>query len=388
MSAARATSKVAPEPDAPALLLVDDVPENLLAVEAALEPLGHRCIRASSGEEALKHLLVDDVAVIVLDVQMPGMDGFETALAIKQRERSKDIPIVFLTAINREDDHRLRGYETGAVDYLFKPVEPELLRAKVGVFLDLHLKSRLLIEQGQALARRTMELERSNADLEQFSYVASHDLQEPLRVISGYLELLEDHLGDRLDDEGRDWLRRCTRASERMSSLITDLLTYARAGSGGGEPADVDLDAAVQVALDAVELAVADAGATVEVDRPLGWARAVPGDVERVLQNLVANSIKNRGDDPLVVRIGATDHGDHVEVRVADTGAGVAEEDLERVFGRFERLGDQPYPGTGLGLAVCRRLVERAGGTIWMERNAEPGSGVTVRFTLPTPDQR
>ena len=368
--------------DQPALLIVDDVPENLLAVEAALEPLGHRCIRASSGEEALKHLLTDDVAVIVLDVQMPGMDGFETALAIKERERSKDIPIVFLTAINREDDHRLRGYATGAVDYLFKPVQPELLRAKVGVFLDLHLKSRLLIEQGRALANRTMELERSNADLEQFSYVASHDLQEPLRVIAGYLELLQDHLGDDLDADGRDWIGRCTRAAERMSGLITDLLTYARAGSGGGEPVAVDLDEAMRSALDALEVTLREAGATVEQRGALGKALAVPGDIERVLQNLVANAVKNRGNDSLVVTVDAAAVDGQVEVRVRDNGMGVAAEDLERVFGRFERLGDQPYPGTGLGLAVCRRLVDRAGGEIRMERN-DPEPGVTVRFRLP-----
>ena len=339
-------------------------------------------VRDGSGEEALKHLLTDDVAVIVLDVQMPGMDGFETALAIKERERSKDIPIVFLTAINREDDHRLRGYETGAVDYLFKPVKPELLRAKVGVFLDLHLKSRLLIEQGRVLANRTMELERSNADLEQFSYVASHDLQEPLRVIAGYLELLQDHLGDDLDAEGREWLGRCMRAAERMSGLITDLLTYARAGSGGGEPVAVDLDDAMRSALDALEVTLRESGASVEVDGTLGRAMAVPGDMERVLQNLVANSVKNRGETPLHVTVRTETVDGQVEVQVRDNGAGVAPEDLERVFGRFERLGDQPYPGTGLGLAVCRRLVDRAGGEIRMERN-DPEPGVTVRFRLP-----
>jgi signal transduction histidine kinase len=139
----------------------------------------------------------------------------------------------------------------------------------------------------------------------------------------------------------------------------------------------------MQTALESVERSVEEARAVVRVDSPLGRAMAVPGDVERVLQNLIANSIKNRGSEPLVIWVRALDRDGHVEVRVADTGAGVAEEDLERVFGRFERIGDQPYPGTGLGLAVCRRLVERAGGTIWMERNDPPDSGVTVHFTLP-----
>jgi two-component system, sensor histidine kinase and response regulator len=365
----------------PGLLIVDDIPENLLAVEAALEPLGHRCIRATSGEEALKHLLVDDIAVIVLDVQMPGMDGFETALAIKQRERSRDIPIVFLTAMNREDEHRLRGYETGAVDYLFKPVAPELLRAKVSVFLELHLKTRLLVDQGRSLARRTAELERSNADLEQFSYVASHDLQEPLRVVSGYLELLAESAADRVTEEERGWIDRCTSATARMSGMIDDLLTYARAGSSGGEPATVDLDAALAVATESVGRSLLDAGGRIDAS-PLGKAWAVPGDVERVLQNLLANAVKYRGDGPPVIQVTATQLDGHVEVAVCDRGVGVDEADLERVFGRFERIGGQPAPGTGLGLAVCRRLVERSGGRIRMERN-EPGPGVTVRFTVP-----
>lgn len=134
------------------ILLVDDRPENLLALEAILASLGQELVRAMSGEEALKALLADEYAVILLDVQMPGMDGFETAAHIKRRERTRDIPIIFLTAINREPQHAFRGYSTGAVDYLAKPFDPWVLRAKVAVFVDLFRKNQQLREQAHLLA--------------------------------------------------------------------------------------------------------------------------------------------------------------------------------------------------------------------------------------------
>jgi two-component system sensor histidine kinase/response regulator len=366
----------------PALLVVDDIPENLTAVQAVLEPLGHRMLPAASGEEALRHLLTDDIGVIVLDVQMPGLDGFETARHIKDRDRTRDIPIVFLTAMGGEIEHRLRGYDAGAVDYLAKPVDPEILRAKVRVFLELHLAATALKEQGDELARRSMELERSNADLEQFSYVASHDLQEPLRAIAGYLELLTDHLGEQLDEEARTWLGRASDSTARLHRMIADLLTYARAGVAAREPEVVDLGAAAARAIDAVDASVRASAAQVRVSPGLGRVLAIGLDVERVLQNLIANAIKHAGVDAPVVEIDARPDGDDVLVTVCDNGRGVPEADLVRVFGRFERVDGDPYPGTGLGLAICRRLIERDGGRIWMTRN-EPNAGVTVSFTLP-----
>jgi signal transduction histidine kinase len=364
----------------PALLLVDDRPDNLLALEAVLEPLGHRLVRARSGEEALRHLLSDEVAVIVLDVQMPGLDGFETAAAIKGRERTQDIPIIFLTALSREPEHRLRGFATGAVDYIFKPVEPELLRAKVAVFVELHLSARRLKEQGELLAGRTAELERSNADLEQFSYIASHDLQEPLRVITGYLELLADELDGSLSATARGWIERASSSAERMEALVSDLLLYARAGAGSFTPEAVDLDEVVAAARADLGMLVKETDADIGSDR-LGPALGSPIELRRVFQNLLANAIKYRSDAAPTVRVSAERTPGWLTVRVSDNGIGVPEGDLRRVFGMFERVEGQPYPGTGLGLAVCRRLIERAGGQIWMERNRS--RGVTVTFTLP-----
>ena len=359
----------------PALLLVDDRKENLVALEAALQPLGHPLLQATSGEQALRYLLSEEVAVIILDVQMPGMDGFTTAEHIKDRERTRDIPIIFLTAISREEHHRMRGFEAGAVEYLFKPVEAELLRAKVNVFIELRMKNRMLEEQADMLARQSAELERSNADLEQFAYIASHDLQEPLRVVTGFVELLADKLDDHLDDEARDWVSRINRSAGGMTDLIAGLLTYARTGAQNKPAEPVDLDATVT---DVVE--------TLGLDAPrvraeaLGWAMASREAIGTVLRNLLANAVKfSDVADSITVTSRAA--GSTVTVSVEDRGRGVPDEELERIFGMFERLEDDPYPGTGLGLAVCRRIVERFGGHIWMENNVD--KGVTVRFTLP-----
>jgi signal transduction histidine kinase len=379
------------------LLLVDDRAESLLALEAVLEPLGHPMLRAISGIEALRCLLTEEVSVIVLDVQMPGMDGFEAAARIKERESTRDIPIIFLTAISQEPEHRLRGFATGAVDYLFKPVDPDVLRAKVAVFAELSNRRRALEEElaarraaERALARKTAELERSNADLEQFSYVASHDLQEPLRVVSGFLELIGDRLasGDSgLDPKVADWMERVRRAAAHMSELIAGLLSYARAGVGAPEPVPFDLDESLEAALEHLGLRLAEKEVEVR-RRPLGRAMGSPTETVLVFQNLLHNALKFSGKEPAVVEIGSDseDGQDMVMVSMSDRGMGVAPEHLERVFGMFERVAGEPYPGTGLGLATCRKLVERNGGQIWMEEN--PDQGVTVRFTLPAAPAR
>ena len=367
-------------PPEPALLLVDDKPENLLALEAVLSPLGQRMVKASSGQEALRHLLTDDIAVIVLDVQMPGLDGFETARHIKQRERSQDIPIIFLTAMSQDLEHRLRGYDTGAVDYIFKPVEPEILRAKVGVFLELELKTRLLREQHEQLARKSEDLERSNRDLEQFAYIASHDLQDPLRVIAGFVELLGDRLGPESDDTARDWMEQIRTTTERMSDLLADLLVYARAGAGTSPPVVVDLDDSLAAAVENLRPAIEEAGAELRCGS-LGQAMGTPADLTQVFQNLVSNAVKFRleGVTP-VVDVRTEQRDDVVTIAVRDNGRGVDPDHMEQAFQMFERLDGDPYPGTGIGLAVCRKVIERGGNRIWMEQN--DGPGVTVRFTL------
>jgi two-component system, sensor histidine kinase and response regulator len=369
------------ELERPAILMVDDRPENLLALEAVLDPLGHELVRAGSGEEALKQLLTRDFAVILLDVQMPGLDGFDTAAEIKKRERTKDIPIIFLTAISREPHHALRGYSTGAVDYIAKPFDPWVLQAKVSVFVELYQNARALKRQGEELARQAAELARSNADLEQFAYAASHDLQEPLHVISGYLELLSEHADGKLDEEAKSYLGHAQAMTERMAELIRDLLGYARVSTREWIMRPVDSRRVVDRALANLEVAIRDAGAEVEVgDLPI-----VLGDeslLAQLFQNLISNAVKFRGDRRPVVKISATMRSGEWVFSVQDNGIGISSADVGLIFSIFKRLHSRDdYPGSGIGLSTCKRIVERHGGRIWV--TSELGAGSTFSFTLP-----
>ncbi|HET7482273.1 MAG TPA: ATP-binding protein [Actinomycetota bacterium] len=377
------------------ILLVDDRPENLVALQAALEPLDQNLISAGSGEEALRLLLKQEFAVILLDVQMPGMDGFQTAAQIKQREKTRDIPIIFLTAISREPHHALRGYSTGAVDYIAKPYDPWVLRAKVAVFIDLHHKNELLklqkellaqrleerVRAEEALAEKAAELERSNADLQHFAYVASHDLQEPLRVIDGYVELLKTNVDGSDPAEALDMIERITRSTARMDALIRGLLAYARVGSKTDGFKPIDLNAVVDEALQNLEVAIAENDVAID-RRGLPQIEGDPQQLVQLFQNLIGNAIKFRGQDRPQVTISGQRDGSNTVVTVTDNGIGIDDSHLDRIFTIFERLHSADrYPGSGIGLSLCKKIVERHGGRIWAESTL--GAGTSIHFTLP-----
>lgn len=356
------------------VLLVDDRPDNLVALEAVLDPLGHNLVRAGSGEEALKHLLSEEFSVILLDVQMPGMDGFETARQIKQRERTRDVPIIFLTAISREPDHALLGYSTGAVDYIAKPFDPDALRAKVSVFVELHTKNELLKKQAE-------ELERSNEELQQFAYIASHDLREPLRVICGYLELLREDLGEAAGPELDTYIRGAMSSASRMQSLIDDLLTYSRVGAAKPDPVPLDLNAIVDDTLENLGQTIQEQAAEIKV----GELPTVLGDasqISQLFQNLLANAIKFRGSESPRISVSSAREGSRCILTVADNGIGFDPKDSGRVFEIFQRVHpSSDISGTGIGLAICKKIVDQHGGRIWVE--SEPGKGTTFYFSLP-----
>ena len=378
------------------ILVVDDREENLITLEAVVEPLGHPVIKATSGQEALRVLLREDVAVILLDVQMPELDGFETAAHIKQRERTRQIPIIFLTAISADTGNMLRGYAEGAVDYLTKPFDPDVLRSKVAVFLELHRSRSLLQEQARLLEERLREREiveealrataadlaRSNAELEQFAAVVAHDLQAPLVTNAGLIAVVFEDYGDALPPEAADLLRRVDRNREGMRQLIQSLLAWSQASLAPLHNGVVELDDVLGEVLETCAAAIGIEHADVQV----GPLPAVTGDAAQLaelFQNLLTNALKfHRPELPPKVTITGGRDGSGVIVTVADDGVGISPERRAEVFSMFSRLGSS-HPGRGIGLAVCHRIVERHGGRIWMD--GRDGGGTTANVWLPAP---
>jgi signal transduction histidine kinase len=359
--------------DRVSLLLVDDQEANLSALEAVLEPFGEHLVKARSGREALERLLQTDFAVVLLDVQMPGMSGFDIAALVRARDRTRHTPILFLTAISQTDADVRRGYELGAVDYVFKPIAPEILRAKVAVFVELHRRRRQ-----ETLARE--ELARSNRDLEEFAHVVAHDLQAPLRGVTSHLESLAKHEGS-LEDRDRRHLDAAVADAERMKQQIRDLLAYARARNREAVPEPTDAAAVLREVLGRLRVPLEETHAQV-THGPLPVLLVDPTELAQVLQNLVENAVKFHGAAAPRVHVSAERTGEHWRFSVADNGIGIAAKDSERIFGVFQRLHTrEEFPGTGIGLALCRRLVEHRGGRIWVE--SKNGAGSTFHFTLP-----
>ena len=231
------------------------------------------------------------------------------------------------------------------------------------------------------LERRSEELARSNRDLEQFAYVASHDLQEPLRMVSSYTTLLAEDLGDNLDDSARRYLHYAHDGAERMHQLVNDLLRFSRVGRADTSRQRVDCGQLVETATVDLHEAIVAAGATVTHDR-LPTVMGVPTELGQLFTNLVGNAVKFGGDEPVHVHVSAARDGSMWQFSVADNGIGIDPAQAERIFEVFKRLHQRGrYPGTGIGLAICKKVVEHHGGRIWVE--SQPGTGATFRFTLP-----
>jgi two-component system sensor histidine kinase/response regulator len=379
----------------PRVLLVDDRPENLLALTSVLEGLDAELVQARSGAEALRRLLTEDFALIVLDVQMPTLDGFETARLIKRRQRTRHIPIVFLTAISGEPEHYLRGYSAGAIDYVHKPFSPEILRAKVSVLLELWHRGTVIERQrselearlaeldlaNERLARQAVELERSNAALERFAEVAAHELRQPLRNVAGFVELwlARQRAAAADDDEAVLLAERAAHGVGELRSLTDALLAYAKTGVElRREP--VPLGEALDAARRELATVLDGAGTTVEAEN----LPTVAGDRRLLVQlfaNLLDNAVKFAAEEPPVVRVVAEPSEGTWKIGVRDNGIGVDPADVPRLFTIFARLHPgRDSQGHGVGLAVCRRIVEQHGGTIWCEPTE---AGTTMWFTLP-----
>src|SRR5262245_52948042 len=368
------------------ILMVDDQPARLLSYETVLADLDENLLKASSGKEALEILLKTAIAVVLVDVVMPEMDGYDLAALIRQHPRFRDTAIILVSGIHISDLDRLKGYDSGAVDYVSVPIVPEMLRAKVRVYIDLFRKTRELHRLNRDLehlvAERTAELSRSNEELRQFAVIASHDLQEPLRMISSFVQLLSKRYKGKLDATAEEFIRFAVDGTRRMHGLIDDLLVYSRLDTTAAASTSVDCQKALGRALDNLRLAIDESGAVVEHDS-LPIVRADESQLVQLLQNLIGNAIKFRQKDrPPRIQVGAEPRDRKWCLSVRDNGIGIDPRYFERIFQIFQRLhGREEYPGTGIGLAICKKIVDRHRGRIWVE--SKPGQGSTFHFTLP-----
>jgi two-component system, sensor histidine kinase and response regulator len=370
---------MSPEAVAPVnVLVVDDKPENLLALEELLKEPGRHIIRAGSGNEALRLLLKHEVALVLLDVQMPEMDGYETAQLMRGAEPTRSVPIIFLTAGDRSEERSFRGYEVGAVDFLYNP---KLLRSKVNVFVELHRRNHELRVLNAALERTSAALREKVADLEDVNRTISHDLRAPLRSVRGFTQLLAESLGGKLDSEAQHFLSRITLASERMTRMLDDLYSLLRLSSAEESFPDTDCGAVLRDVLEDVRSDLEAVRAVVSHDE-LPTLRANPMLLGQILQNLIVNAVKFRAGDRPHIHVSAEPRAGHSwQFAVRDDGLGVPADAQERIFELFNRIGGDNLSGTGVGLALCRRAVEKHGGRIWVE--SREGAGSTFYFTIP-----
>lgn len=365
------------------ILLVDDIEENLVALEALLRRDDAEIVAARSGTEALELVLQHEFALAFIDVQMPEMNGFELAEYMRGAERSKYIPIIFLTAGTGDAQRVFRGYESGAVDFLFKPVDPTILRHKTETFIALDQQRKKLAEQYQQLRQSEALLREAVQSREDVLAVVSHDIRNFLQAIKSGVQILNKP-PEKLGADARGAIHgRLSSTVDLMSRMIADLLDMASIRTGRIE---------VQLHPQTAGPLVSEAAA---VHEPLAQQKGIqlttrceiPGaivlcDRERILQvfaNLLGNAIKfcRQGDS---IEVALRRVGDHAQASVIDTGPGIAGHDLPMVFDAYWSGAKNRRNGTGLGLYITKRIVEAHDGYIWIE--SEPGKGTAVHFTL------
>jgi signal transduction histidine kinase len=399
------------------ILIVDDIRANIIALKKTLELHDIEVDTAESGEEALKKILKIDYSLIIMDVQMPGLDGFEVVKILSGNKRTKEIPVIFLSAINIEKKYIFKGYETGAVDYITKPVDTDLLILKVKTFLKIYdqqnqlkiMKDLLskeikirkeaqdnlevkISERTKELVSKNEELEMKNHELQQFAWVVSHDLNEPIRKIQIFIKIIKE-LYLTKEEKAVDYVDRTIKAAERMQTLITDLLAYSRLSSKV-KPEKTDLNIVLQEVLSDFDYLIERKNAVIKTGA-LPTIDSIPSQLRQVFQNLIGNALKFSGNVD-VPKIEITSElikskdfdaevspdGKFCRITVTDNGIGFDEIYLDRIFIIFQSLNDrQTYEGTGIGLAIAKKIVDKHNGLITAK--SQLGKGASFIMVLP-----
>jgi two-component system, sensor histidine kinase and response regulator len=405
------------------ILVVEDSPTQSMLLQNILEKHGYQVSVARNGREALASLRDRKPTMVISDINMPEMDGYQLCNAIKTDEQLRDLPVMLLTSLSAPQDI-VRGLECGADNFVVKPYEETFLISRIHFILAnqelrttagaemgitvffagqkyfitadrLQILNLLLSTYETAVQRNTeltkareeletkaQELTRSNNELEQFAYVVSHDLQEPLRMVGSYLALIEKRYSEKLDDKAHEFIGFAVDGAKRMQRLIQDLLTYSRVGTRGKPFAPTKCEEVLAAALANLQVAIEESHAAVTHD-PLPTVDADETQLLQLFQNLIGNALKFCKDKAPAIHVSAKQQAERWLFSVRDNGIGIEPQHYERIFVVFQRLhGREEYPGTGIGLAVCKKIVERHGGRIWVE--SQPGQGSTFFFRLPS----
>jgi signal transduction histidine kinase len=365
------------------VLLVDDLQENLVALEALIRRPGRRIFTARSGEQALSLMLEHAFALAILDVQMPSMNGFELAELMRGTERTRGIPIVFVSAGGRELNYAFRGYESGAVDFLYKPLDPHAVRSKVNVFVDL-------FRQREELQAAQAQLQRAVSMRDDFMSMIAHELRNPLNSVYLQAQLRRKLLGAARPPDPQAMLKMVERDERQIRSmvrLLDDMLDVSRARTGhlAVVPAPFDLTASTTAVVEAIRAQAQAQGVSVTLAAP----ETLPmlGDefrIEQVITNLLTNALRYGQGKPVAVAVGTREHADEVFVSVRDQGMGIAAADQERIFEQFERTeGAAQVAGLGLGLYIARQIAQAHQGRL--EVRSAPAEGAEFILVLPVP---
>jgi len=366
------------------ILIVDDKIENIKALKKILE-LHHFVVdTALSGKEALRKMLKQSYQLIILDVQMPEMDGFEVAEAISGISKTSDIPIIFLSAVNISKDFITKGYDSGGHDYLVKPFDPDILVLKARTFIKLYEQRNELVRVKFELLEEIEQRKKAEARKDEFISIASHELKTPLTSVKGYMQLAEESVMGDEKESALKFLNRSSNQLNKLNALIVELLDISKMSSGNLNYHFADF--AFETFLDNTLGIFRDSHPGWQLVRSGKADVTLSGDefrLEQVILNFLSNAVKySRIQDPIQVEVSLLPAGE-ISIRISDKGIGISAEQQPYLFDKFYRVPQaaHKYQGMGMGLYICAEIIRKHGGNYGVE--SEPDKGSTFYFTLP-----